>query len=103
MSKSEETLKKHCPSMDNLFMDDERRQFRTRIFDAMTEYARECCIASLKKASEKGKIESFYLDETDNVWSEITNGNFQFNPETFAQKYCINKKSITNPENITLI
>lgn len=37
----EKILKKHCPSMDSLFLDDNGEKFRSRIFDAMDEYSKQ--------------------------------------------------------------
>ena len=51
MSRLEETLKKHCPSMDNLFLDKQGREFRDRVLEAMKEYAVEVAKATLAKAS----------------------------------------------------
>lgn len=42
---AEEILKKHCPSMDDLFLDYSGRQFRERIIKAMNEYASQKCKA----------------------------------------------------------
>ena len=39
MKKDKEILKKHCPSMDDLFLDDNGKQFRKRVLVAMNEYA----------------------------------------------------------------
>lgn len=57
MKQIESILKSYCPSMDNLFLDHERKEFRQRIFDAMEEYATECVKSSLEKASENACIE----------------------------------------------
>lgn len=35
----EQILEKHCPSMNNLFLDKSGREFRDRILLAMQEYA----------------------------------------------------------------
>ncbi|MEA1849224.1 hypothetical protein U9K52_09895 [Chryseobacterium sp. MHB01] len=51
MSKIDEILKKHCPSMDNLFLDKQGREFRDRVLEAMKEYAIEVAKATLEKAS----------------------------------------------------
>ncbi len=37
--KMKEVLKKHCPSMDDLFLDKQGRLFRDNILKAMNEYA----------------------------------------------------------------
>lgn len=34
-----EILEKHCPSMNDLFLDDQGRNFRDRVIAAMEEYA----------------------------------------------------------------
>jgi hypothetical protein len=39
MNTKEEILEKHCPSMNNLYLDNQGRNFRDRIIKAMEEYA----------------------------------------------------------------
>lgn len=78
----EEILKKHCPSMDNLFLDKQGKEFRQRIFDAMQEYAREVAQASLEIASEK---------TTEQYVRPIT------------LNYQDIKNLITNPDNILML
>ena len=36
-----EILEKHCPSMNNLYLDDNGRAFRDRIINAMNEYLKQ--------------------------------------------------------------
>jgi 3'-phosphoadenosine 5'-phosphosulfate (PAPS) 3'-phosphatase len=39
MKTKEEILEKHCPSMNNLYLDNQGRNFRDRILKAMEQYA----------------------------------------------------------------
>lgn len=84
MNQIESILKKHCPSMDNLFLDAEGRAFRNRIFEAMKEYSSICVKASLEKASETAKTHKV------NQWGRL------YDIE-------VDKESITDKDNIILL
>lgn len=53
------------------------------IIEAMQEYARICCVATLRKAAEKAKIKVVVIHEIDEAY--------------------IDRVSITNHENIVLL
>jgi hypothetical protein len=52
MNTKEEILEKHCPSMNNLYLDNQGRNFRDRIIKAMEEYASQQT-AELREENEK--------------------------------------------------
>jgi len=56
MKTAEEILQKHCPSMSNLFLDSQGKNFRDRIVQAMKEYAKEVAREALKNAAENASL-----------------------------------------------
>ena len=99
MSRSKQILKKYCPSMDEIFLDDERRAFRKRILDAMEEYGKECSQASLEKASEHALVRRDFNNLNNNEGLSHK----RFIIEDSVQFYEVDRRSIINEENIVLL
>ncbi|MCT4228701.1 hypothetical protein HZP39_04205 [Elizabethkingia anophelis] len=94
MKRLEEILKTHCPSMDRLFLDDKGLAFREKIFNAMRDYAREVAQASLEKAAENAVLKSEIKSRKD--------PNIRYGTGSYKET-SVDKESITNPKNITLL
>lgn len=97
MSQILSILNSHCPSMDNLFMDNERRAFRDRIFDAMKEYSEKCSAASLKKSSE-----NLSIYQCKNL-QDLRNTDDKYSPGESGSYVAVDRKSIVDPKNIILL
>ncbi|MCT4190256.1 hypothetical protein HZP50_07090 [Elizabethkingia anophelis] len=81
--------------MDRLFLDKNGVAFRERIFDAMREYACEVAQSTLEKAAENS-----ILKLTFSSGEIATNPTWKMPDGELIE---LQKSSITNPENITLL
>lgn len=93
MKTKEQILKSHCPSMDDLFLDEQGKLFRERVFTAMNEYAIEVAKASLEKYAERYVIDKSSLDNEDK-YSTMSN--------TSEDKYKADITVVSIPSHISL-
>jgi pantothenate synthetase len=72
MKTKEEILEKHCPSMNNLYLDNQGRNFRDRIIKAMEEYASQQTAEKDREIADlKEQLKRHLPEDCVRQWDEV--------------------------------